>query len=122
MDAALAQSPTLISLHWLPPPSVHINGRFQYYLVNITETNTGRKWTFSAVDTVLRVGSLHPDYVYAFTITARTIGNGPYSPLLTVRTRQDGTKLNSQANYKLLGKAMHAFAWHADTQDKDPIL
>lgn len=90
MDNPLALSSTLISLHWSPPPSIHINGMLQYYIVNVTETNTGKKWTFIAVDSVLRVGSLHPDYVYEFAVTARTIGNGPYSQPRTVKTREDG--------------------------------
>lgn len=88
--SAVALSSTLISLHWLPPPSIHINGRIQYYIANITETKTGKKWIFNAVEKVLRIGSLHPDYAYEFTVTARTIGNGPYSLPATVRTREDG--------------------------------
>lgn len=89
--SAMGLSSTLISLHWLPPPSIHINGRIQYYIANITETKTGKKWIFNAVEKVLRIGSLHPDYAYEFTVTARTIGNGPYSLPTTVRTREDGT-------------------------------
>lgn len=90
VETGTAESPSVISLHWLPPIRVHINGRLQYYIVNVTETNTGKKWTFIAVDTALRIGSLHPDYVYEYTLTARTIGNGPYSPVMTVRTEEDG--------------------------------
>ncbi len=95
MDSALAESSSLISLHWLPPLSVHINGKLEYYIVNVTETNSGKKWTFIAVDTVLRIGSLHPDYVYEYTLTARTIGNGPYSPVMTVKTEEDGIELDT---------------------------
>ena len=58
--------------------------------MNVTETNTGKKWTFIAVDSVLRLGSLHPYYVYSFSLCARTIGNGPYSPPITVRTQEEG--------------------------------
>lgn len=90
VESAVAESSSLISLYWLPPLSIHINGELQHYVVNVTESNTGKKWTFLAVDTVLRLGSLHPDYVYEFTLTAHTIGNGPYSPAATVRTEEDG--------------------------------
>ena len=90
LDSAEAVSTTLISIHWLPPPSIHINGMLQYYFVNVTEVNTGKKWTFIAVDSSLMIGSLHPYYMYNYSITARTIGNGPYSPVQSVRTLEDG--------------------------------
>lgn len=89
VSAAVAKSSTVLSLHWLPPPSVHINGRLQYYLVNMTETDTGKKWSFHTVGGVLRLGSLHPHYRYSYAISARTIGNGPYSPLESVMTLED---------------------------------
>lgn len=39
---------------------------------------------------ILRVGSLHPDYVYSFAVTARTFGNGPYSAPVDARTLETG--------------------------------
>ena len=91
VTSAVAESSTSISLHWLPPPSVHINGNLKHYLVNVTESNTRRKWTFFAIDASLTIGSLHPDYVYKFTLAAYTIGYGPYSSEVAVRTEEDGT-------------------------------
>ena len=90
VSLAVAESSSLISLYWLPPLSIHINGQLHYYRVNVTETNTGKKWTFLAVDTELKIGSLHPNYVYEYTLSAHTIGYGPYSPAMTVKTKQDG--------------------------------
>ncbi len=94
--SAVADSSSVLSLHWSPPPSIHINGILQYYLVNVTETNTLKKWSIIALNNDLRLGSLHPDYVYVFAITARTIGIGPYSSPVSVRTEEDGNNYRTQ--------------------------
>ena len=43
-----------------------------------------------AVGNVLRIGSLHPGYVYSFTIAARTFGNGPRSAPVNATTLEAG--------------------------------
>ncbi len=68
----------------------------QYYIVNVTESNTLKKWSIIALNNDLRLGSLHPDYVYVFAITARTIENGPYSSPVSVRTEEDGNNHRKQ--------------------------
>lgn len=90
IDSGTAQSSSVITVLWSPPPSIHINGELQYYIVNVTEILTGKNWTVIATDSVLHMGSLHPYYEYEFTITARTTGIGPYSAPVTVRTLEDG--------------------------------
>ena len=76
---AVVKSSSLLWLRWSPPPDIDINGIISYYNIISTETNTGKNWTFVAIDNVLRVGFLHPGYVYSFTVAARTFGNGPHS-------------------------------------------
>ena len=80
----------MITLQWLPPPPLEINGVIQYYVVDVTETETGRFWTFFAVDQSINVGSLHPFYHYEGTVAAYTIGTGPYTETVIVQTEEAG--------------------------------
>ena len=80
-------NPYVISLQWEPPPPVHQNGIIQYYIVHVSETNTGRFWTFYSVDPSLLVSALHPYYLYEFDVAAITIGTGPFASV-TVQTEE----------------------------------
>ncbi len=44
---------------------------------------------FTSVTTFLVVQGLHPYYKYAYTISAFTVSNGPYSELEIVETPED---------------------------------
>ena len=79
----------MITLHWLPPPSQDINGVIRFYIVRLTERHTGRQWSFFALDQDIRIGSLHPYYLYDFVVAAYTTGTGPFSQVFTVQTAQD---------------------------------
>ena len=41
--------------------------------------------------TSITIGFLHPYYTYNCTVVAVTIGPGPFSTVITVRTAEDGT-------------------------------
>lgn len=85
-----AQSTTLIVVSWNPPPIIYINGVIAYYVTNVKETETGRSWTIFAVDTTVHIGALHPYYNYETRVAAHTIGVGPFSDAITVRTLAAG--------------------------------
>ena len=56
------------------------------------ETETGRTWSFIAVDTALSIGSLHPYYNYSTQVAAYTIGIGPYTNHYYIRTHESSKK------------------------------
>lgn len=85
-------NPYVISLQWQPPPPVHQNGMIQYYIVDVSETNTGRFWTFYSVDPSLLVSALHPYYMYECDIAAITTGTGPFASV-TIQTNEAGKLL-----------------------------
>ena len=91
----MAHNPTLVTFQWSPPPPIDVNGILLHYSVLMTETETGRSWSFIAVDTSLSVGSLHPHYIYSGQIAAFTIGLGPYTNLFYVQTQESGMQLSS---------------------------
>ena len=88
-----AQSPSVITLEWDPPPEVDINGDIEYYVVEVEEVYTGRMWTFHAVDVHINVGSLHAYYVYKCRIAAFTIGQGPFTNYYNVYSGEKGLLL-----------------------------
>ena len=89
---ATSINPYVISLQWQPPPPVHQNGIIQYYVVHVSETNTGRFWTFYSVDPSLLVSALHPYYVYECDVATITIGTGPFANV-TIQTNEAGKLL-----------------------------
>ena len=89
---ATSINPYVISLQWQPPPAVHQNGIIQYYIVDVSETNTGRFWTFYSVEPSLLVSALHPYYIYECNIATITIGTGP-SASVTIQTSEAGKLL-----------------------------
>lgn len=75
---------------WSPPPLEHQNGRIVEYKINVTEVITGRVFVRVSTSTSLVIGSLHPDYIYQWVVTAVTIGVGPYTNSSNIRTPEDG--------------------------------
>ncbi len=88
--SGVPRSSTLITFTWSPPPPLEVNGLIRYYIVQVTERHTRRSWTFFAVDDIIQIGSLHPYYLYDCSVSAYTIGVGPVSSSITVRTDQSG--------------------------------
>ena len=86
---ASVQDSTTIQLSWAVPVGRH-NGIIREYRLNITEIETGRVFQQTSATTMLVVSSLHPDYTYEWTVTAFTVGEGPYSITSRVTTLEDG--------------------------------
>ena len=85
----LAQSPTLITFTWLPPPPADINGVIDYYVVELTEVDTGRFWEFFAVHTQINIGSLLPYHFYECRVAAYTVGIGPFTGTILLPSAED---------------------------------
>ena len=77
-------------LVWQNLPAADQNGIIRYYLVNITEEDTGRQFQLMSLANLILVGSLHPFYTYVCSVAASTIDVGPYSPPLTITTLEAG--------------------------------
>lgn len=88
----MAQDPATILLSWDQPAGRH-NGIIQEYRLNITEVETGRVFHNVSAITSLVINNLHPDYTYEWTVTAFTVGEGPYSYSYRVTTFEDGKQL-----------------------------
>lgn len=58
--------------------------------MNVTEIETGQKIQRTVTTTSIVIATLHPYYTYTWTVTAVTTGEGPYSPISTVTTPEDG--------------------------------
>ena len=82
--------PTSFRLSWSPPPVEHHNGVIRGYNVNVTEIETGRKLRYSTQSTAIVIRALHPFYLYNCTMTAFTVGEGPSSAIIGVRTEEAG--------------------------------
>ena len=79
-----------ISLSWSPPPPSDTNGIIREYRVNVTEVETGRVFYLTSTTTSITVQSLHPYYTYYCTVSAYTVGVGPYTVVFSIRTPEDG--------------------------------
>lgn len=88
--SGVAQSSTLLLFSWLPPPLLDVNGIINYYIVRVRETNTGRLWTFYTIEEHIQIASLLPYSYYDCTVSAYTVGAGPFSHSVSVRTLQAG--------------------------------
>lgn len=79
---------TSIEFSWDPPATVPQGGYLVEYRVRLIETDTENVITMIATKTSLKLSSLHPYYVYSFSVAA--VGIGPYSTAITVTTDEDG--------------------------------
>ena len=66
------------------------NGIIRYYLVNVTETNTGYHYQTTSITSDIALSNLHPYYTYSITVAAYTIEKGPFSTPVSFTTLQDG--------------------------------
>ena len=91
--SGIALNSTHIYLSWDHPPSDEWRGNLSEYRINVIELETGTALRYSSSDptiTEATIGSLHPYYTYNCTISAVTVGEGPPSTVITVRTAEDG--------------------------------
>jgi len=82
---------------WQSPPSEVQNGRLRSYTISMFEVQTNKSYTHVG-DVLedpmqLHVEFLHPYYDYVCSVAAVTIGPGPYTLPLHVRTLEDGEYL-----------------------------
>jgi len=82
-----------ILLSWDAPLLSERNGRIQYYLVNVTEQETGNTFGHVSLRTNFTLFGLHPYYNYRVTTTAVTVGPGPSTSPVVITTDQDGEKV-----------------------------
>ena len=69
------------------------------YLINVTELETGANFLQVSTATQFTLYSLHPYYTYEFTLAAVTVGVGPASIPITVRTDEDGKLWNGVSRH-----------------------
>ncbi len=85
---------TAIFLEWKPPTHRKRNGLITSYTIRMQDvfTNNSKIYVHSSLHLI--VPSLHPFYQYTFDVAANTsVGRGPFSTLITIRTQEDGTSL-----------------------------
>ena len=80
---------------WQPPPSEIQNGHIRLYKISVFEVQTDTNYSYTlhnqpSKNSALLVESLHPYYQYMCSVSAFTIGPGPYTSPLTVWTFEDG--------------------------------
>jgi len=84
--SGVAESPTVLSFTWLPPPPVDINGILLYYEADLREIETGQRWTFYVLGEGLRLGSLNSFFTYQCEVAAHTVARGPFSNPIQIMT------------------------------------
>ena len=99
-NASASSSSTLL-LRWNPPSISSVNGIIQYYNVIIVEQETDTiVQSTTTTSTQLLVFNLHPYYIYICSVTAVTIGSGPFVNV-TIQMPEDG-KCQSICYYRNL--------------------
>ena len=89
--AANVSSPYSAVLSWDPLPSDQQNGIVTGYVINVTVVETSQTFLLFSATTSLTVNTLSPFRTYICIIAAQTsAGTGPFGPVFTVVTPQDG--------------------------------
>ena len=102
----MSATSTTISLSWNPPPLRDQNGIIREYRINITEVETGRTWQITSTTIVAMVQSLHPFYRYEWSVSAYTIGIGPYTAISVVTTVEDGMFVQITCSIRVLSNIL----------------
>lgn len=87
---ASANGSTSLVVTWLDLPFHEANGIILYYIINITEIDSSENFYEETKDTMLELSELHPFYTYSISVSAFTIGYGPFSPEVFLTLPQDG--------------------------------
>lgn len=72
------------------PPTADHNGIIRYFVIIITEIDTGSKFELTAEATLEVVSSLHPFYTYEVVVAAVTTDIGPFSDSIVFQLPEDG--------------------------------
>ncbi len=84
-----------LSLSWRSVSPIDLNGRLNFYEIDITEVETGQQFQTTASSTNKTIVSLHPYYVYKCRVTAVTNARGPYTQYINIRTDESGELFNN---------------------------
>lgn len=98
---AVATSPTSIRVTWHPPPAERANGRIAYYKLLCVESGRGdsEATVVKLNQTSFLLDELRRWTEYRIWVLAGTsVGDGPASYPVTVRTHEDGTCLRRLHN------------------------
>ena len=92
ITAATAVDPMTIQVSWNPPRPDEQNGIIGYYIVNVTGTHPrmGESFQQNCYSVSCNITHLYPYQTYQLTVSAVTIGPGPYSEVYTVTTLEAG--------------------------------
>ena len=83
---------TMIDLQWNPPLTHEQNGVITGYKIKVQKIETNSNWTTLTTESrTVSITQLEAHTVYMIVIAATTLpGGGPYSPILTALTQEDG--------------------------------
>lgn len=102
---ATAISPTAIRVSWQPPPAERANGRIAYYKLLCVESGRGDSEAnvvkLNATSFVLDELRRWTEY-RVWVLAGTSVGDGPASYPVTIRTHEDGTCLNAHSNKQLI--------------------
>ena len=92
ITAATAIDSMTVQLSWNPPRLAEQNGIIMYYIVNITATHprVGENFQQNCSSISCNISHLFPYHTYQFTVSAVTIGPGPYSETYIETTLEAG--------------------------------
>ena len=75
---------------WEPPLLSGQNGIIQYYIINVTEQATMRQFNIESITNYFTLVDLHPYYLHIISVSAVTVGQGPFSDEVEIQTLEDG--------------------------------
>lgn len=79
-----------VQVTWLPLQSSELNGILMFYSVHFSVAETLETFEHKTNNTVFIITDAHPYYTYSIKVSAVTVAYGPYTPVITVTTPQDG--------------------------------
>ncbi len=79
-----------LTLTWNAPPFEETNGIIRYYMIRVSELESGTSFFVTSNETEVTVPELHPYYTYECNVAAYTIDLGPYSTSITIQLLEEG--------------------------------
>ena len=79
-----------LHITWQPPVEEERNGIIRRFIINITELNSGTEFQLENATTEITVQNLHPFYQYLYSIAAKTVALGPFTPGSIIEMPEDG--------------------------------
>ena len=83
-------SSTEIILQWIPPILSGQNGIIKSYTIVVLDMQANTTTIFHNSNGIVLIRSLHPFYNYEMSVAADTVGTGPFTTPVVVRTLEDG--------------------------------